>query len=182
MIDPIYLDSFMRLLVAAFLGLLIGIERSIAQKTAGMRTYSLISMGSALFIVISEVVVAQYEGLTNFDPLRVAAQIIPGIGFVGAGLILVRGSTRIKGLTTAAGLWVAAGIGMAVGFRLYAISFFATLLTLFIFSILWYVDRVVRRMTATTYHQNVDSIVYPEDGHHNPSSFVEDVHEHGYDD
>ena len=169
LIDPIYLDSFIRLLLAAFLGLSLGIERSIAQKTAGMRTYSLISMGSALFIIISQIVVADFEGLTNFDPLRVAAQIIPGIGFVGAGLILVKGSTRIKGLTTAAGLWVSAGIGMAVGFGLYSIAIFSTLLTLFTFSILWYADRVVRRFSEKRYQQRPGFSKYPEENQEHDS-------------
>ncbi|MFA5987362.1 MAG: MgtC/SapB family protein [Candidatus Paceibacterota bacterium] len=143
LINPIYLDGFARIMVAALLGMAIGLERSIAQKTAGIRTYSLISLGAALFVVISEYVVTTFHaaGVTTFDPLRVAAQIVSGIGFVGAGLVLTRENSRIKGLTTAAGLWVSAGVGMAAGFGLYAIAVFATILVLFVFSILWYVDR-----------------------------------------
>ncbi len=151
--NPIYSDGFIRIAVATFLGLLIGLERSVAQKTAGMRTYSLIAMGSALFVVISEYVFNQFQGFTNFDPLRVAAQIIPGIGFVGAGLIMVKGTGKTRGLTTAAGLWVTAGVGMAAGFKLYGFAVFTTFLTLFIFSILWYIDRIIRKLSGHIYHQ-----------------------------
>src|SRR3989344_8837875 len=114
-IDPETITMFIRLLLAAFLGALLGMERVFAHKTAGLRTYALVSMGSALFVVVSVIIVDQFSGITNFDPLRVAAQIITGIGFLGAGVIIFRES-RVEGITTAAGLWVAAGIGMASGF------------------------------------------------------------------
>ena len=103
-------------------------------------------MGAALFIIISQIVSQYYLsiGVTNFDMLRVAAQIIVGIGFLGAGLIILKGS-QITGLTTASGLWVSAGIGMAVGFGLFAVALIATLLTLFIFVILWFVEDRLKR-------------------------------------
>ncbi|MEK9154498.1 MAG: MgtC/SapB family protein [Patescibacteria group bacterium] len=126
----------LQLLIAAFLGSLLGIERAIAGKTAGLRTFALVSLGSALFIIISKIANESYLGVTVFDPSRVASQIIVGIGFLGAGLIIFKES-KVMGLTTAAGLWVSAGIGMAVGFKLYTIAVFATLLTLFIFTVLW---------------------------------------------
>ncbi len=130
---------FFQIFIAAFLGALIGIERAIAGKTAGLRTFALVSMGSALFIIISKLANESYLGTTVFDPSRVASQIIVGIGFLGAGLIIFKES-KVMGLTTAAGLWVSAGIGMAVGFQFYAIAAFVTFLTLFIFTVLWFVE------------------------------------------
>ena len=141
------LDILLKLFLAMLFGGLVGAERVFAHKTAGIRTYALVSMGAALFIVISQVVSNLYlsQGLTNFDMLRVAAQIVVGIGFLGAGLIILRGS-RITGLTTASGLWVSAGIGMAVGFGLYGIALIATVLTLFIFVILWFVENKLKKV------------------------------------
>ena len=129
---------FSQLFIAMILGMFIGAERSIAGKTAGMRTYGLVSMGSCLFIVVTTVIAQSIETI-NFDPLRTVAGVVTGIGFIGAGLIIIKGS-EITGLTTAAGLWVAAGIGIAVGFKLYVISVFATVLTLVAFTIFWQIE------------------------------------------
>jgi putative Mg2+ transporter-C (MgtC) family protein len=97
-----------------------------------------------LFVAVSVIVSGQYEGIGNFDPLRIASQIIVGIGFIGAGLIIFKES-KIQGLTTAAGLWIAAGIGVAAGFGFYAIAVFASILTLFVFKTLWFVENRVKR-------------------------------------
>lgn len=139
------MDPFLRLFVAALLGMSLGVERAIAGKTAGMRTYALVAMGAALFIVISEIMSGRYAGIAgaSLDPLRVASQIVMGIGFIGGGLIIFRDS-RVNGLTTAAGLWVAAGIGMAAGFGLFAVAIFATVLTIFVFTLLWYLEEKVK--------------------------------------
>src|SRR3989344_2694224 len=102
-----------RLGVAMILGMIIGAERILAHKTAGMRTYALVSMGSALFIIISLIIVSRFEGITNFDPLRIAAQIVSAAGFICAGLVFVRKDglkDGIVGLTSSAGLWVSVGI------------------------------------------------------------------------
>ncbi|MBI4691921.1 MAG: MgtC/SapB family protein [Candidatus Terrybacteria bacterium] len=139
-------NIFLRLFVAMILGVAIGIERTVAHKTAGMRTYGLVSMGAALFVIISSVMTQQYSDTASLDPLRMASQIIVGIGFLGAGLIIFREST-LSGLTTAAGLWVAGGIGTACGFGLYTIAIFATILTLFIFSILWIIENKIKKIT-----------------------------------
>jgi putative Mg2+ transporter-C (MgtC) family protein len=137
-------EILIRLLVAMVLGGLLGFERELAGKVAGLRTYSLISVGAALYVVISAIVSEQFAGATQFDPLRVASNIIVGIGFVGAGMIIFREREhQVRGLTTAAGIWVTAGIGMAVGFGLYSVAFFATLIALFIFIVLYYVDRQI---------------------------------------
>lgn len=138
------LNIFLQLTVAALLGGIIGIERSVAHKTAGMRTYSLVSMSAALFIIISNTVTSRYIGITNFDPLRVASQVIVGIGFIGAGLIIFKRS-KLRGLTTAAGLWMASGIGMAVGYELYAIAVFVSALTIFTFTVMWAIENKVKK-------------------------------------
>jgi len=137
--EPAMLTVFIQLGLAALLGLILGAERSVAGKSAGMRTFALVSLGACLFTVTSVLITTQYLGKVNFDPMRVAASIITGIGFVGAGLIMFR-QNLMRGLTTAAGMWIAAGVGMAVGFGLYAIAAFTTLLTLFIFTAVWFVE------------------------------------------
>lgn len=137
------IDFFVRLAAAALLGGLLGLERTIAGKVAGLRTYSLVALGSALFISVSELVVARSGGPAITDPLRVVSQVVLGIGFLGAGLIVFRES-RVSGLTTAAGLWVAAGIGVATGFGFYPLAIFATLLTLAVFSILWLIEKKIK--------------------------------------
>ncbi len=132
-----------RLGVAMLLGMLVGTERILAHKTAGMRTYALISMGSALFIIISLIIISPFQGVTNFDPLRIAAQVVSAAGFICAGLIFVK-KDGVVGLTSSAGLWVSVGIGMAAGFGLYNVAVIATILTLFIFVVLWFVEKGLR--------------------------------------
>ena len=107
-----------------------------------MRTYALVSMGSALFVVISELVAMNSS--VEFDPTRMASQIITGIGFLGAGLIIMQDS-KLSGLTTASGLWVAAGIGTAVGFGFYSIAIMTTILTMFVFMVLYVIEERIKR-------------------------------------
>lgn len=141
-------EIMIRLTVAVILGLAVGAERSRVGKRAGMRTYALVSLGAALFIVIAGMVSFEYADTFIFDPLRVASQVVVGIGFLGAGVIFVQRQV-LTGLTTAAGLWVVAGVGAACGYGLYAIAAYVTFLTLTIFEVLWYVEeRFVR--TART--------------------------------
>ena len=121
-----------RLLVASACGLLIGLERELRAKEAGVRTHFLVCVGSALFMIISVygfLSTKDVDGIRDADQARIAAQIVTGIGFIGAGTIMVnRGS--IIGLTTAAGLWVAAGIGMAIGCGMYFLGLLSTLMVL----------------------------------------------------
>src|SRR3989338_8054419 len=128
-------ELMLRLSFAVFLGLLVGAERSRVGKRAGMRTYALVSLGAAFFIIIAGSVSFKYSETFVFDPLRVASQIVVGIGFLGAGVIFVQRQV-LTGLTTAAGLWVVAGIGVAYGYGLYAIASFVTFIVLFIFEVL----------------------------------------------
>jgi putative Mg2+ transporter-C (MgtC) family protein len=138
------LDITIRLFVALLLGMIIGTERVWAHKTAGMRTYALVSMGSALFVIVSNEMVKYYVGIPGLNPLMIIAQIVVGIGFIGSGLIFSKES-KLVGLTTATGLWVSAGIGMATGFKLYNIAIIATVLTLFIFVVLWFIENQLKK-------------------------------------
>lgn len=137
LLDPLALLILKKMLLAVFLGALIGVEREIAHKSAGMRTHALVALGSALFTVAPVLLSGPM-----IDPTRIAAQVVTGIGFLGAGLIIFDQShSSVKGLTTAAGVWVAAAIGMAVGFGLYEISIWATLITILVFLVLWPIEQ-----------------------------------------
>ena len=113
-----------RLVLAGLLGGLIGAEREYRAKVAGMRTHLLVAIGAALMLIVS-----RYGFDGQGDPSRVAAQIVSGIGFIGAGAIMVQRHS-VHGLTTAAGVWVSAGIGMAVASGLYTVAIAATVLSL----------------------------------------------------
>lgn len=131
---------FGKILLAAFLGLIIGTERAVvARRSAGMRTFALVSLGACIFTLAGSYVGAQYIGILNFDPMRIAAAIVQGVGFIGAGLIFSKGDT-VHGVTTAAGLWVAASVGMLVAFGMYPLAIFASALTVVIFFGLWYIE------------------------------------------
>lgn len=122
-------NSVFRLIISMLLGMVVGAERKRKGQTAGIRTFSLISMGACLAMLLSIYVPQEYMGLKNGDPGRIAAQVITGIGFLGGGaMIQMRGT--VKGLTTAAGIWITAIIGMAVGIGMYLISITATCLVL----------------------------------------------------
>lgn len=145
------MEIITRLFISLILGFIIGTERVWAHKTAGMRTYALVAMGSALFILISEEVIKLYINTPgiDLDPMRIAAQVIVGIGFIGTGLIFTKDS-KLMGLTTATGLWVSAGIGMACGFGLYKLAIISTFLTLFIFIVLWFLEEQFKKSKLFT--------------------------------
>lgn len=106
-----------RIILAIICGGLIGIERGRSNQPAGMRTYMLVCLGSTLVMLTSEYI---YTNFHTGDPARLGAQVISGIGFLGAGSIIISGKTKVKGLTTAAGLWVSACIGIAIGIGFYS--------------------------------------------------------------
>jgi putative Mg2+ transporter-C (MgtC) family protein len=135
---------FFQLALALVLGAIVGVERSIAGKEAGMRTFALVTIGSCLFVVVGELVAHSSPKELNFDPLRIASSVVTGIGFLGAGLIIFQ--HELKGLTTAAALWVAAAIGIAIGFKLYMLAVFTTFLTLFVFVVLWFLEHYIEKM------------------------------------
>jgi len=142
--DGATVDIILKLFIALLLGLIIGTERMWAHKTAGMRTYALVSMGSALFVIISNEMVKAYAGFAGMNPLMIISQIVVGVGFLGTGLIFSHDS-KVMGMTTATGLWVSAGIGMATGFGLFNIAIIATIFTLFIFMVLWSLESRLRK-------------------------------------
>lgn len=127
-------ETLIRLLVASVLGALVGIERQRLDWAAGLRTHMIVCLGSALMMIVSAFGFSDILGTPNvgLDPSRVAAQVVSGIGFLGAGTILFLKNEVIKGLTTAAGLWTVAGIGLAVGGGLYVAASIATALVLII--------------------------------------------------
>ena len=118
-----------RLLYAAVLGGIVGIEREVHEKAAGFRTHILVCIGSCVIMLTSMHIFDIYNGIADVDPGRIAAQVVSGIGFLGAGTI-IRSRVSIVGLTTAASLWSIAGVGLAVGSGLFIVSAFATVLIL----------------------------------------------------
>jgi len=127
------LQIISQLILATVLGALIGLEREIKRKEAGLQTYSLVALGTCIFTIISFELFNSFFGKTgiSFDPSRIIMAIAIGIGFIGAGVIF-RQSSGVIGLTTAAGLWATAAIGIAVGVKLYFLAIFTTFLSLFI--------------------------------------------------
>jgi len=136
-------DIVLRLLMAAACGGLIGIERERGDRPAGFRTYTMVSLGAALFTVLS---------LTAFpgsDPARVAAQVVVGIGFLGIGVIVVYGGTHVVGITTAATMWVTAAVGMAAGAGYFITSLYSTGIILAVLIALpWIENRVIARFRS----------------------------------
>ncbi len=127
-------EIILRLFLAAVLGGAVGIDRQRYEWAAGLRTHMLVCLGSALIMIVSAYgfTGVQMEGHISLDPSRVAAQVVSGIGFLGAGTILFLKHEVVKGLTTAAGLWTVAGIGLAIGGGLYFAAGAATVLVLII--------------------------------------------------
>src|SRR5205809_7856175 len=129
--------SLLRLILAAILGGAIGLERQFKHRPAGLRTNLFICLGAAMFTLLSDALAVQHLG----DHTRIAAQIIPGIGFIGAGSILHSRGDLVTGITSAATLFVVASIGMAVGGGLYVLAIFATLLILGVLMLLGGIER-----------------------------------------
>lgn len=132
-----------QILLAGILGGIIGSERALVGKAAGMRTFSLVTIGSTLFTILS---LHGFSG-SGVDASRVAAQVVVGIGFLGAGVIIQEG-IRVRGLTTAAGLWASAAVGMAVGLSMYIIAIMTTAIVFFVLFVLgkWDVEDKIRKL------------------------------------
>ena len=138
------IEIVLKLVAALFLGMSLGIERAIAGKTAGMRTYGLVTMGSALFVIVGVIAGGGYESIGGkLESLRLTGQIITGVGFLGAGLIIFK-SSKVSGVTTAAGIWASAGVGMAIGYGLYSLAVISTVLIIFVFTVLWYIENSLK--------------------------------------
>ncbi len=138
-------DVVIRLILATVLSALVGIEREFHHKPAGLRTNVMVGMGSCLFTLVSIRVLDLFPGIA-VDPTRIAAQIVTGIGFLGAGTILFeKDRSSVVGLTTAATLWVVAAVGTAIGMGLYVEAIVGTILVFFTFMVLSKVVNEVRR-------------------------------------
>lgn len=154
----------LRMFISLFVGLIVGFERSRNQKPAGIRTYALVCIGATLFMLVSVYgiphITSQMINLSDYrvDPGRVAAQIVTGIGFLGAGVIW-KDRGNIRGLTTAANLWVTAGMGMAVGAGLYFLTFVAVICIF----IALYSSPILCRLGLLNYSKNEDSSYQKED-------------------
>lgn len=142
----VQLDWLLRIVIAAICGALIGYERAIQRKSAGVRTHIVVAIASALFMIVSKYGFADLLNMHDIalDPSRIAAQIVTGISFIGAGTILVR-REQISGLTTAAGVWATSAIGMAIGAGMYSIGVLATIF-LFIIQILFHDDTLINKI------------------------------------
>jgi putative Mg2+ transporter-C (MgtC) family protein len=127
-LTQVQIDMLLRLAIAAAFGMVIGVERELGAQVAGLRTHMLVAVGSCLFTLVSAYGFEGIAGAVDPDPSRVAAQIVTGIGFLGAGAILREGQS-VRGLTTAASLWVVAAVGIAVGLGMYFASGAAVAIT-----------------------------------------------------
>ena len=134
----------LRILLAILLGGVIGLERGMKNRAAGLRTYMLVCMGACMIMITNLYVYLVYD---TGDPVRMSAQVVSGIGFLGAGSILVTARNQIKGLTTAAGLWASASIGLALGIGLYEVALLGAVCIFVILTLLHNVDDVLRRNT-----------------------------------
>ena len=138
-------DLILRLFLGGMMGGLIGLEREFRAKEAGLRTHFIVALGSALFMIIS-----QYAFGGRYDAARVAAQVVSGIGFIGAGVIIFQKNV-VRGVTTAAGLWVAAAIGLACGAGMFVVAGAATLMTVLCLEAMHLVHHyVAERMVEVT--------------------------------
>ncbi len=138
--DVMLWDFLPKILLAIFCGSLIGLERELKDKPAGMRTYMLICTGAAMFTMISIYFIEQWGGTS--DPLRVAAQIVTGVGFLGAGTIMFA-KGRISGLTSAAAIWASAAVGMTIGLDMHVFAVVVTLLIVLSLIVLGKVERIL---------------------------------------
>ena len=131
-----------RLSLTVLLSGVIGLERQVQRRHAGLRTHILLALGSCLIMLTSLYVFDIYKDITKLDPARIAAGVITGIGFLGAGTI-IRDNEGIRGLTTAASLWVVSGIGLAVGCGFCNAAIYSTVLTLIVLFVLRYVEDIM---------------------------------------
>lgn len=121
-------EFLIKMVLATVMGVIIGFERKSRNKGAGIRTHAIVSLASALMMIVSKY---GFFDIIEYDAARVAAQVVSGIGFLGTGLIFIK-NNAVNGLTTAAGIWATAGIGLAMGAGLYAVAIFGTLLIVII--------------------------------------------------
>ena len=155
-------DLVLRILAAAGLGAAVGLEREVSDQPAGFRTHILVSLGAALFTIAGALGASAFDGseTVRFDPTRIAAQVVTGIGFLGAGAIIQQG-VNVRGLTTAASLWVTAAIGLACGLGYYTVALVTAGVTLLSLVVLKPLERGVLQRVSIRRQR---LIVQPEEG------------------
>lgn len=131
-------ETLIRLVFAMLAGMLIGIDRGVKRRGAGVKTYSLVCLGAAIVMLTGEYIYRTYEG--KMDLSRLGAQVISGVGFLGVGTIIVTGRNQVRGLTTAAGLWTCACIGLAIGIGFYDGALIMLFLCVFVLKVMTKVD------------------------------------------
>ena len=137
-----YLAVILRIVAAVIFGGILGMERGLKNRPAGLRTYMLVCVGSCLIMLTNQYL---FQVTSTGDPMRLGAQVVSGIGFLGAGTIIVTKHNQIKGLTTAAGLWAAAGVGLALGVGFYEAAIVAGIAIYAILTLMQYLDRKMHR-------------------------------------
>ena len=137
-----YLAVALRIATAVIFGGLLGLERGMKNRPAGLRTYMLVCVGSCLIMLTNQFI---YQSTASGDPVRMGAQVVSGIGFLGAGTIVVTRRNQIKGLTTAAGLWAAAGVGLALGIGFYEAAIAGAIAVFFVMTMLQKMDNRMHR-------------------------------------
>lgn len=137
-----YLAVALRIFVAVLVGGILGLERGMKNRPAGLRTYMLVCVGACVIMLTNQYI---YQVLGSGDPVRMGAQVVSGIGFLGAGTIIVTRRNQIKGLTTAAGLWSAAGVGLALGVGFYEAALAGTFAVFFVMTLLQRMDNKLHR-------------------------------------
>ena len=164
----VQLEYIVRVLVAGFCGAMIGYERKNKLKEAGIRTHFIVALTSALIIIISKYGFYDIVGTPGIglDPARVAAQVVSGVGFLGAGLIFIRNQS-ISGLTTAAGMWATAGIGLAIGCGLYLLGIVSSIIILIAQFLLhrsrWWIRLPIAEQLLIKIRNTDDSVTYIEE-------------------
>lgn len=141
-----YTAILLRILCALLVGGILGIERGRKNRPAGLRTYMLVCVGSCLIMLTNQYV---YQSIGTGDPVRLGAQVVSGIGFLGAGTIIVTRRNQVKGLTTAAGLWAAAGVGLALGIGFYEGAIAGAVVVLLVMTLMQYMDNRMRSKTKS---------------------------------
>lgn len=141
-----YLAVALRVFAAALLGGLMGWERGLKNRAAGLRTYMLVCVGSCLIMLTNQFI---YQSYGTGDPVRMGAQVVSGIGFLGAGTIIVTRRHQIKGLTTAAGLWADAGVGLALGIGFYEGAVVGAITVLIVMTLMQHMDSKMHRKSRS---------------------------------
>ena len=137
-----YLAVVLRIFAAVIIGGLLGLERGLKNRAAGLRTYMLVCVGACIIMLTNQYI---YQSFGSGDPVRMGAQVVSGIGFLGAGTIIVTRRSQIKGLTTAAGLWSSAGVGLALGIGFYEAAIVGAVAIFVIMTLLQRMDDKMHR-------------------------------------